>query len=76
MSYLALKTFTNEALFEEVTHRLKRLHRDMTGREFQFGEIALIFRDGKLQGIEERSKNRLFCPKNSPDQHERSLKPA
>lgn len=59
-TYIALKTFTNDAIFEEVVHRLKRMHLESSGKEFLFGDIAFVFRDGKLQGIEERSKLRLY----------------
>lgn len=60
MSYLALKTFTNEALFEEVAERLKRLHLQSSGKEFLYGEISFVFHDGRFQGVEERSKLRLY----------------
>ena len=60
MSILALKTFNNNDLFEEVAHRLKRLHLEKSGKEFLFGEIAFVFHDGKFQGVEERSKLRIF----------------
>ena len=59
-SYIALKTFTNDAIFEEVVHRLKRLYIEKSGKEFLFGEIAFVFHDGRFQGIEERSKLRIF----------------
>lgn len=71
MSYLALKTFTNDDLFEEVAHRLKRLYVDKAGREFLFGEIAFVFHDGRFLGVEEHSKLRIFrCPKAQPDQEQ------
>ena len=60
MSIIALKTFTNDDLFEEVAHRLKRLHLEKSGKEFLFGEIAFVFHDGKFQVVEERSKLRIF----------------
>ena len=60
MSILALKTFTNDDLFEEVAHRLRRMHLDKSGKEFLFGEIAFVFHDGKFLGIEEHSKLRIF----------------
>lgn len=60
MSHLALKTFTNEALFEEVAHRLRRLAVEKTGKDIQFGEVAFVFHNGKFQMVEERSKNRIF----------------
>jgi hypothetical protein len=57
---ITLKTFTNEVLFTEVARRLKLMHLQSSGKEFLFGDIAFVFRDGKLQGIEERSKLRLY----------------
>lgn len=60
MSIIALKTFNNDDLFEEVAHRLKRLHLEKSGKEFLFGEIVFVFHDGKFQGVEERSKLRIF----------------
>lgn len=60
MSALALKTFNNDDLFEEVAHRLKRLYLEKAGKEFLFGEISFVFRDGTLQSVEERSNLRIF----------------
>lgn len=59
-SYLALKTFTNDAIFEEVVHRIKRLHIERFGKELSFGEVAFVFHDGKFKAIEDRSKLYLF----------------
>lgn len=63
-NYFVLKTFTNDAIFEEVVHRLKRLHLEISGKELRFGEIAFIFHEGQFQGIEDRSKVRVF--RNQP----------
>ncbi len=60
MTSVALKTFSNEMIFEETAHRLKRLHFEKCGREFLFGDIAFVFHDGRFQGVEERSKLRIF----------------
>ena len=75
-SYIALKTFTNEDIFEEVAHRLKRMHLEKTGREFLFGEVAFVFHDGRFQGVEERSKLRIFRKQNDAEEHTlKSVKP-
>jgi len=68
MSILALKTFTNADLFEEVAHRLKRLYLEKSGKEFLFGDISFIFHDGRFQGVEERSKLRIFRVPRHDDQ--------
>lgn len=59
-SYLALKSFTNDAIFEEVVHRIKRMHIEQFGKELRFGEVAFVFHDGKFKSIEDRSKLYLF----------------
>lgn len=64
-NYLALKTFTNDAIFEEVVHRIKRMHIEQFGKELQFGEVAFVFHDGKFKAIEDRSKLHLY--KNTKD---------
>lgn len=74
MSYLALKTFTNEDLFEEVAHRIRRMTIEKTGKDIQFGEVVFVFHNGRFQMVEERSKNRIFkseTPESSP--HRRSV---
>lgn len=60
MSIIALKFFNNNDFSEEAVHRLRRMHWEKSGKELLFGEIAFIFHDGKFQGIEERSKLRIF----------------
>lgn len=69
MSIIALKTFTNDDLFEEVVHRLKRLHLEKSGKELLFGEIAFVFHEGKFQGVEERSKLKIFRGQQGAERH-------
>lgn len=57
---LAIKFFTDDVLFEEIAHRLRRRSVDLTGRDIRYGEVVFIFHDGKFQMVEERSKNRIF----------------
>ena len=60
MSYIALKTFTDDAIFEEVVHRLKRRFCERNGLEFKFGRIEFVFHEGRFQGIEEKPCFRSF----------------
>lgn len=54
MSYIALKTFTDDAILEEVVHRLKRRFCERNGVEFKFGRFEFVFHEGRFQGIEEK----------------------
>lgn len=51
-SYLALKSFTNDAIFEEAMHRIVRLHIATFGRAPRNEEVVLVVDDGKLKAVE------------------------
>lgn len=55
-----ITSISDEALFEEVASRLKRLYRKQHGLEFLFGCFEFVFHQGRFQGIEDRPRYKRY----------------
>ena len=55
-----LGNYADEYLFQEVANRLKRHFRLRAGTDFRFGAFEFVFHDGRFQGIDAKSKHKLY----------------